>query len=83
MLIHHALRLLAVAPGDCLRVEDSASDITAGIAVADIQRNDDIAAQFAGQIAIFPDQPQLAAALGLSTGTSNTRKQTFPRWPKQ
>lgn len=69
-LIQHALRLLDAAPGDCLLVEDSASGIAAGlaagVAVAGVHLDAASAAQFAGQIAIFPGLPELAAALGLS-----------------
>ena len=73
-LIHHALRLLDVAPGDCLLVEDSASGIVAGlaarVAVAGVHLDSATAARFAGQISIFPGLPQLAAALGLATGSA-------------
>ncbi|NWK80085.1 HAD-IA family hydrolase [Aquitalea sp. LB_tupeE] len=76
-LIHHALRLLDVAPADCLLVEDSASGIAAGlaagVAVAGVHLDAEAAARFAGQISIFPGLPQLAAALGLSTNTGSTR----------
>ncbi|WP_287880133.1 HAD-IA family hydrolase [Aquitalea sp.] len=69
-LIHHALQLLRVDAADCLLVEDSASGIAAGIAagvaVAGVHLSAETAAQFAGQISIFPGLPQLAAALGLS-----------------
>ena len=76
-LIHHALRLLGVAAADCLLVEDSASGIAAGlaagVAVAGVHLHEDTAARFAGQIAIFPGLPQLAAALGLPVGISSAR----------
>ncbi len=66
-LIQHALRLLDAAPADCLLVEDSASGIAAGLAagvtVAGVHLDPATAARFAGQIAIFPGLPQLAAAL--------------------
>lgn len=69
-LIQHALQLLDVAAADCLLVEDSASGIAAGlaagVAVAGVHLSAATAAQFAGQISIFPGLPQLAEALGLA-----------------
>jgi HAD superfamily hydrolase (TIGR01509 family) len=66
-LIHHALRLLGVAPADCLLVEDSASGIAAGLAagvtVAGVHLDAATTARFTGQIAIFNGLPQLTAAL--------------------
>jgi HAD superfamily hydrolase (TIGR01509 family) len=76
-LIHHALQLLGADAADCLLVEDSASGIAAGlaagVAVAGVHLSAETAAQFAGQISIFPGLPQLAAALALPVGGSSAR----------